>query len=913
MKKITLFLILLSGFFASRAQLTEALETTPVIDGYVNNIAYGDGKVFLQGSFTWLSNEPYGGNSVVFDETLTPDTSYPNNIYGLAAIADDVGGWYVLQYNTIAHVKADKTVEQLPVLADNSSIYAMVKAGNILYLGGTFISINGTARNYLAAFDLSTNTLTGWNPTSNGTVYALAAYGSTVYAGGSFTTIGGQTRNKIAAIDATTGLATSWNVGMVGSNQYYVFAIAANANTVFFGGKFFLGGVYSDFAVRDAATGTVNGFNPAPNNRVGELLLDGNTLYISGAYTQIAGVEKKYVSAFDITTGTLTPFHVDLNSYSNEGWANNTLMTITGDKLFIGGWFSTVNNTPHHYLVVVNKHTGALEPMNDEIRLSNRPYYVAASNGKILIGNSNGFKAISGVSERMGLAALDHTTGNVSEWNPAISSDDGDVANIHYQQNRVYINQQNYTYNFPNPPIYSTKLSTVNTTDGAAIPGWGVTFNGYLSNWAFSESTVYLAGSFTEINGQTRNGFAAIDLQTGNLLPWTINFTPSFGDNYSTEISLAADNNVVYMSYSTHNWDNNTQNIVLAAWNATTGAALSWAPPAMEVSEYYQNVRIGAVHGNYVYIIKGGSVLRLDKVTGQADNWKPTLNGKEISNDGYGYGVNTIAIHGNSVFLGGAIALHEDDDWQEWRGVVRASINTGVVSSWEPSLYLAGEGTVEALVATETKLLVGGDIYAAKSYYAEFLIPEFFNNPPYIQPAFTATVIGGIATLPLAEIISDEDDNLDWATLEIIVQPASGAMAHISNGQLMIDYAAARFSGIDYLTLRVCDTDNACTQQEIAIEVGGNLNVYNGISPNGDGLNDTLIIQHINALAPQNKVTIYNRWGDVVWEGKNYDNTSVVFSGLNKNEKEVPTGIYYYKIEFIGGAKTQTGYLSLKR
>ncbi|HET9054856.1 MAG TPA: hypothetical protein VFM90_11815, partial [Cyclobacteriaceae bacterium] len=311
MKKIALFLILLAGFFAGRAQSTEALETTPITDYYIDNIAYGNGKIFLQGDFSWLSNEPYTGSSIVFDETLTPDTSYPKNIFGIAAIADDAGGWYVRQYSTIVHVKADKTVEQLPIEADNSNIYAMTKAGNILYFGGQFTSVNGTARNRIAAFDLSTNTLTGWNPDCNGTIYTLAVYSSTVYAGGSFTAIGGQIRNKIAAIDATTGLATAWNVGMSGSNLYHVYAIAANESTVFFGGSFFLSGF--NFAARDAATGTVNSFSPSPNARIGELLLDGNTLYVSGEYLQIAGVEKTYISAFDITTGALTSFNIILN------------------------------------------------------------------------------------------------------------------------------------------------------------------------------------------------------------------------------------------------------------------------------------------------------------------------------------------------------------------------------------------------------------------------------------------------------------------------------------------------------------------------------------------------------------------------------------------------------------------------
>ena len=58
---------------------------------------------------------------------------------------------------------------------------------------------------------------------------------------------------------------------------------------------------------------------------------------------------------------------------------------------------------------------------------------------------------------------------------------------------------------------------------------------------------------------------------------------------------------------------------------------------------------------------------------------------------------------------------------------------------------------------------------------------------------------------------------------------------------------------------------------------------------------------------------IFNRWGDLVWEARDYNNTTVVFSGVSKGNVDLPSGTYYYKIEFPGGKKTETGYISLKR
>ena len=135
------------------------------------------------------------------------------------------------------------------------------------------------------------------------------------------------------------------------------------------------------------------------------------------------------------------------------------------------------------------------------------------------------------------------------------------------------------------------------------------------------------------------------------------------------------------------------------------------------------------------------------------------------------------------------------------------------------------------------------------------------------------------------------------------------------NFNLIINYTGVSFAGLDELTLEVCDLGGACAQQKIFIEVIGDIIVYNAISPNGDIKNPNFILRYIEVLAEtqKNKVSIYNRWGDVVWEGVDYNNTSMVFSGLNNNGGELPSGTYFYKIEFGSGRKTETGFLALRR
>jgi len=88
--------------------------------------------------------------------------------------------------------------------------------------------------------------------------------------------------------------------------------------------------------------------------------------------------------------------------------------------------------------------------------------------------------------------------------------------------------------------------------------------------------------------------------------------------------------------------------------------------------------------------------------------------------------------------------------------------------------------------------------------------------------------------------------------------------------------------------------------------------VYNGVSPNGDGLNDFLKIHNIAAY-PDNTVSLFNRWGDKVFEAKGYDNDKIIFKGENNVQGgKLMAGTYFYSIEPGDGSAKVTGYLELR-
>lgn len=186
--------------------------------------------------------------------------------------------------------------------------------------------------------------------------------------------------------------------------------------------------------------------------------------------------------------------------------------------------------------------------------------------------------------------------------------------------------------------------------------------------------------------------------------------------------------------------------------------------------------------------------------------------------------------------------------------------------------------------------------------------------PPAINPVPLLTQIGGIVTIDLIPLITTSN-TLDISSLQIISPTVSGAPAFIdATGILTINYSGIGFTGTDLFSLRACDALGTCTDQQFQVEVVGDITVYNALSPNNDEKNDFLYLKYIDLLpeTKENLVIIYNRWGDVVWEAQDYNNTTRAFRGTSKNGSELPTGTYLYKIVFKGGT-VRTGFLSVKR
>jgi len=186
--------------------------------------------------------------------------------------------------------------------------------------------------------------------------------------------------------------------------------------------------------------------------------------------------------------------------------------------------------------------------------------------------------------------------------------------------------------------------------------------------------------------------------------------------------------------------------------------------------------------------------------------------------------------------------------------------------------------------------------------------------PPQITAEKLSTQIEGQVTVDLKPLISTPGSIIDVSSLQVIVPPKSGATASISTNEVLtINYYGISFSGLDSLTIKACDLNGNCSQNQFTIDVVGEIEVFNGVSPNG--ANPTFIVRYIDVLpdTKSNTVSIFDRWENLVWHGANYDNNSIVFTGNSDTGNALPSGVYFYKIEFASGRKTKTGFIALRR
>jgi large repetitive protein len=113
-------------------------------------------------------------------------------------------------------------------------------------------------------------------------------------------------------------------------------------------------------------------------------------------------------------------------------------------------------------------------------------------------------------------------------------------------------------------------------------------------------------------------------------------------------------------------------------------------------------------------------------------------------------------------------------------------------------------------------------------------------------------------------------------------------------------------------TVIVTDSNGCQARGTIFLNQPLILEMPTAYSPNGDGKNDNFVVRGIEAY-PDNVITIFNRWGNVVYSKSEYKNE---WDGNSNKGDALPDGTYFVILEISKGTEKEIilkGYVELRR
>jgi gliding motility-associated-like protein len=157
----------------------------------------------------------------------------------------------------------------------------------------------------------------------------------------------------------------------------------------------------------------------------------------------------------------------------------------------------------------------------------------------------------------------------------------------------------------------------------------------------------------------------------------------------------------------------------------------------------------------------------------------------------------------------------------------------------------------------------------------------------------------------------DAKNDLDSSSLKILSKPELGDILVERSGAILYTPTSEN-GGTERLFYSICDSCQQCDTAMVSIHVvEPHLFFPEGISPNGDGMNDQFVIKGLEVF-PHSSIAIFRRDGVIMYSNDDYQND---WDGTqNKgiyHTKTVPSGTYYYLLQLGGTRRVIKGYLYL--
>jgi hypothetical protein len=562
------------------------------------------------------------------------------------------------------------------------------------YAGGAIYSVDNEDVGNLIHI-LPNKTLDrSWLPNPFGAIYALTIKENTLYAGGTFVNIAGQTRYYAAAFDLVTGALTNWD--------------------------------------------------PHPNNRVTEIEVTDDAVYLAGLFTTMNNgvANRNKIAGVDKNTGNVLPgwdLVLDGTSWSVQSLAASS------DKLYIGGNFNKANGLDRNGLVSVSLSNATVDATwNPAPTASGTPViYDLALEGTTLYaaGYFNGGIGGDNSMRHLGTVSATGTGAAIGTFKPQFDVAD-QVYSISLTSNAVLAYG---TFNSINGETRIT-LGAISKANGLT-EAWAPAIRGAVRSFAASGNVIFMAGNISGINWGVYNGIAIVEESTGKFWPHAINLPP--GEEIET---MVVNGTTMYVG-GDFNSINGTARKNLAAIDLLTGAVTSWNPGASGTTNTsFDDTRVtslsfkdNTLYVGGIFLNAGGQSRRglaaIDATTGLATSWNPGV-GDGTSMDEY---ILSMDIHENSLFVSGTF-VNLAGETRPHLGAI--DLTTGVLVNWHPNVL--NEVTKVAVQGNAAYILgnfpdgVGGAIRP----FGIAAIDIVTGEATAFNPVFNATGLGDFALTP---------------------------------------------------------------------------------------------------------------------------------------------------------------------
>jgi hypothetical protein len=597
-------------------------------NGSVEAVERIGSRILAGGHFTaWA---PYsGGSATIAPETGQALAGFPLFNYLNAIIPARNGGWIAIDGARLTSqgdvpvrllgIREDGSVSfsrryRLNTMGGTTYIASLAQSGDTLYLGGSFVGIDGHRRRNAAAISMTTGELLSWQPEPNGRVSSMAFDDGLVYIAGSFDSVGSTPLRRLARVTSGAGSLVPWTKPV--PSPLTSDDKREPERIVIVDGV-----LYTPNGAFTLATMEQTSWRPDPTLpespgipfHVSDIAVADGVIYTVGMFSRMNGGRRPGVAAFSVATGELLPWA------PNQGWIHRKLVSdspeiekiaVIGDRIYLGGSFSDFDGAPAERFAAVDRTSGARVAW--EVR--SFPFRVAVSRSSKLIlhGDSRALFVADGRYgsigrpwlARNGFAEIDAATGDVTSWDPGFVS------------------------------------TTYNLSSSGGLPTTEPVVR--INTFARNDSILYIGGLFDSVAGQSRTDLCAFDLRTRTLLPWA----PRVG-GYEV-VKIAYSDGVLYVSGHFDTVDGMVRRHTVAL-DGSSGELLPW-DPRLDTLASDIDVRDGRVYlaGQFRTVagLPHAGLAIVDPITGSLIDEGPVLPSRAV--------VNTIELSDSLVYLSGS-------------------------------------------------------------------------------------------------------------------------------------------------------------------------------------------------------------------------------------------------------------------